>query len=66
MQLLRTDEALLKELRSAAMKRLTSDERNSQRVSFIIGSLKIGSSVTRSRIEEWLDQHEGKTQTKRD
>lgn len=53
--------SLLRALRDSANKELTSKEVYRQRVSFIMGSLKPESGVTRSRVEDVLEKQEGKT-----
>jgi hypothetical protein len=57
---LKTQESLLRALKRAAARRLTAEELEKQRVSFIVGSLKENSAVTRARIREVLAQQEGK------
>jgi hypothetical protein len=57
---LKTQESLLRALKQAAARRLTAEELEKQRVSFIVGSLKESSAVTRARIREVLAQQEGK------
>jgi len=57
---LKTRESLLSALRVASERIPTADELRKQRVSFIIGSLKDGSPVTRARIEEVLAAQEGR------
>jgi hypothetical protein len=57
---LKTSELLLAALEEASKRELTAEELNKQRVSFIMGSLKESSTVTRSRFEEVLAEQEGK------
>jgi hypothetical protein len=57
---LRTSETLISALKRASSKELTSDEINRQRISFIYGSLKPDSGITKDRIREVLDQNTGK------
>jgi hypothetical protein len=57
---LKTKESLLSALRAATTRAPTADEINRQRVSFIIGTLKETSGVTRSKVQEVLDKQEGK------
>jgi hypothetical protein len=57
---LKTRESLLSALKRAATRPLTAEEVEKQRVSFIVGSLKESSGVTRARIREVLAQQEGK------
>jgi len=56
---LKTSETLLRALRDASKYVPTADELQKQRVSFIMGSLKEESNVTRSRVQEVLDEQEG-------
>lgn len=55
-----TDQALIKRLELAAAHELTAEEVNKQRISYILGTLKDESTVTRSKIREVLAEHEGK------
>ena len=57
---LQTDAALLQELEAAAAKSLNADELRSQRISFIMGTLKDSSTVTRAKVTEVLAEQEGK------
>lgn len=57
---LKTDEGLLTRLKEAARTPATEKEIRRQRESFIIGSLSETSSVTRARVREVLDRHEGR------
>lgn len=57
---LKTKETLLSALRQASMRTPTAEELRKQRVSFIMGSLKESSGVTRARVEEVLAEHEGR------
>jgi hypothetical protein len=57
---LKTKESLLSALRAATTRALTAEELAKQRVSFIIGTLKEGSGVTRSKVQEVLENQEGK------
>jgi hypothetical protein len=57
---LKTDESLLDALKRASTHSQTADEVERQRVSFIMGSLKTSSGVTRAQVQEILAQHEGK------
>lgn len=57
---LKTKESLLSALRHASTHKPTVDELKRQRVSFIMGSLKADSSVTRARVEQVLAMQEGK------
>ena len=60
MNKLKTDKVLLKALRKSSTRAPTAKELHDQRVSFIMGSLKEPSNVTRSRVEQVLAQQEGK------
>jgi hypothetical protein len=57
---LRTDQTLINRLRSAAARELTAEEVNRQRISYILGTLKDESTVTRSKIRDVLADHEGR------
>ncbi len=57
---LRTDQALINRLTNAAAGELTSEEVNKQRISYILGTLKDESTVTRAKIRDVLADHEGK------
>ncbi len=56
---LHTDKSLLAKLKSAGSKKLTAEELLKQRISFIIGSLKDESTVTKAQIRKVLAEHEG-------
>jgi hypothetical protein len=56
---LKTDETLLKTLRAAAGKQMTAAEVREQRISFILGTLKKDSGVTRERVEQVLAVQRG-------
>lgn len=57
---LKTDASLLQALRAAASRRLTSDEVERQRISFVRSSLKDMNSISRERIRDILDEQEGR------
>ena len=57
---LHTDSALLRALQDASKRRTSEEELRQQRVSFIMGTLKDTSGVTRSRIQDVLAQQEGR------
>lgn len=57
---LKTNESLLNKLNEAARRPTSADELYKQRVSFIMGSLKDSSTVTRAKVTEVLAEHEGK------
>ncbi len=56
---LQTSEALLRALTESTARAPTAEEVRSQRVSFIMGSLRDDSTVTRARVQEILKQQEG-------
>ena len=56
---LRTPEALLSELRRAANAKPSVEELQKQRISFIMGTLKDQSNITRAKIADVLKQQEG-------
>ncbi len=55
---LKTNSALLEALKSASTPTAAEVER--QRISYIMGTLKTTSPITRAEVEEILAQHEGK------
>lgn len=57
---LKTKETLLRTLRRAGAKKLSAEELQKQRVSFVIGSLSAESSVTRAQVKEVLANFEGR------
>lgn len=57
---LKTEQALLDALRQASSHSPTAEELQQQRVSFIMGSLKSSSSVTRDRVQKVLAEQEGR------
>jgi hypothetical protein len=56
---LKTDQSLLTALRRASSQRMTPEEARQQRVSFVMGTVKEDSGVTRAKVEEILSQQEG-------
>lgn len=56
---LKTSATLLTALGNASSKKQTADEIKEQRVSFIFGSIDEKSGVTRSRIQEVLEEQQG-------
>jgi hypothetical protein len=56
---LKTNEALLKALRKAAVCKMSADELREQRISFIMGSLSPDSGVTRDKILQVLERQHG-------
>lgn len=57
---LKTNEVLLRNLRTAASRELTAEDLYKQRVSFIMGSLSDSSSVTRAQVTKALADIEGR------
>ena len=57
---LHTDDALLRKLKAAASRSLSAEELRNQRISFIMGTLKDSSPVTRAKVTEVLAEREGK------
>ena len=57
---IKTDESLLSALRKASTRSPTAEELRRQRISFVMGSLKADSDVTRARVEELLELQEGR------
>lgn len=51
---LRTDESLLQAIRAAAVSKMTAAELREQRISFILGTLREDSGVTREKVEQVL------------
>lgn len=61
---LKTNESLLHALKRAASHTPTAEELHRQRVSFILGSLREESTVTRERVQEVLAEQEGRKSDK--
>ena len=57
---LKTKDSLLRALREASSQPASAEELHKQRVSFIMGSLKKSSNVTRERVESVLAEQEGR------
>ncbi len=57
---LKTSEHLLQVLQRASSQGPTAAEVHCQRISFIMGSLREDSSITRARVEEVLAHQEGR------
>ncbi len=57
---LKTKESTLKALEIAMRTPTTAQEIHHQRISFIMGSLDTKSHMTRAKVEEILDNHEGR------
>ena len=56
---LKTKESTLRALKKAARRRLTPDEIQKQRVSFVMGSLDAKSPITREKVERLLAEQRG-------
>ncbi|MBA4173318.1 MAG: hypothetical protein C0511_11900 [Hyphomicrobium sp.] len=56
---LKTDEALLKAIRDAAVSKMSEAELREQRISFILGTLKEESGVTREKVMQVLARQNG-------
>jgi hypothetical protein len=63
-ELPRTNDALLRALKIAAETKLTAEDLQRQRVSFIMGVVKDDSGITRVRVEEVLAEQGGKKASK--
>jgi hypothetical protein len=57
---LHTNASLLEKIKRSASKPMTYEEIRKQKISYVMGSLKDGSSVTVSKINEVLSKHDGK------
>ena len=57
---LHTSASLLSKLSESAAREMTENELRSQRISYVMGTLKEDSSVTREQVKEILARHEGK------
>lgn len=57
---LKTSEKLLQRIRTASDRKLSADELRKQRVSFVIGSLSAESNVTRSQVNDVIEDFEGR------
>ncbi len=51
---LKTPESLLEKLRNASARSVTAEELHAQRVSFIMGSVKAESGITREQVQQVL------------
>lgn len=56
---LKTKPELLAALQRALTQRLSPETLHAQRVSFVMGSLKAGSTITRERVEREMARQEG-------
>jgi hypothetical protein len=57
----KTNESLLSALREASQRKMSHQEIQAQKVSFVYGSISPKSSVTRERIRQLLAEQEGET-----
>jgi len=57
---LKTNAALLEALKRASARGPSADEIDKQRLSFVMGSLKATNQITRSEVQQILNQHEGR------
>ena len=64
MKTMKTDANLLKTLEKSAGKTMTGKEIQQQKISFIMGSLKDDSTITRERVEAELNKRSGFLQNK--
>lgn len=56
---LKTNEKLIRALKTVADRRMSAEELRNQRVSFVLGSLPARSPVTRAQVEEAVEDYEG-------
>jgi hypothetical protein len=56
---LKTSQSLLDALRKASSQNVSSKELHAQRVSFIMGSVKAASGITREQVQQVLAKQEG-------
>jgi hypothetical protein len=56
---IKTQETLLSALRKASAHPVTPEELHAQRVSFIMGSVKAESGITREQVQQVLAKQEG-------
>jgi hypothetical protein len=56
---LKTDAKLLKALGEASARRLSAREMHAQRVSYVYGSMKQDSVMTKERVKQLLEEKEG-------
>lgn len=57
---LKTDPSLVTALEKAARAPLSAEEIERQRISYVMGSLKADSEITRAKVEEILAQQKGR------
>lgn len=55
---LQTDETVLKKLKDAASRKMTADEVQEQRVSFVLGTMKTDNALTREQIKRAIAAQE--------
>ena len=55
----RGDPKVIETLKRVATRQMSREERREQRVSFIVGTMGSGSTVTREEVEKVLDEQEG-------
>lgn len=60
MTALKTKESTLRALKDASGRRLSSEELEKQRISFIMGSMKSDSGMTREAVERIVAEQQGK------
>jgi hypothetical protein len=56
----RTDSSLVAAMYASVKRKPSADELRKQRISFIAGSMKPDSAVTKEKIEQVLAEHEGR------
>jgi molecular chaperone DnaK (HSP70) len=56
----KTDPSLIEALERAAKVQLTAEEIAQQRISFVMGSLDVDSTITRAQVEEILARQKGR------
>jgi hypothetical protein len=57
---LHTNEKLLSKLKASASKTLSAEDILKQRISYVMGTLKDNSSVTRAKVKDVLSMQDGK------
>ena len=57
---LKTKASLLEALQKASTRNLTAEEIRQQRISFVMGTLKDSSAITRAKVQDVLDKQEGR------
>lgn len=56
---LKTDEKLLKALKDSGSRKISNRELHEQRVSYVYGSMKPNSQMTKERVKQLLEEREG-------